>query len=360
MYGPDGFYTSGGGAGRERDFVTSPEIGPTFGRVIARAVDALWVELGRPDPWFVVEVGAGVGSLARAFLAAAPDCGPALRYIAVESSPALRRVADSRLPVEDPSQLLGPRVTADPDDPDADPHGRRGLGPLVTVLGELPAGPLVGVVLANELLDNLPFDVYEWSDGAWSEVRIGLPGDAARSGGAAAGDALVEVLVPAPPDVSAALDALVPVPVPGGRVPWEGVAAAWVGSAQRLLGRGRVISFDYARPTAELARLPMTAWLRTYRAGGRGRPPLAALGEQDVTVDVAVDQLPPPSRVETQAAWLARHGVDAMAAEAAAVWSARAAIGDLEALRARSVAHEVAALTDPGGPGGFTVCEWDR
>jgi hypothetical protein len=74
---------------------------------------------------------------------------------------------------------------------------------------------------------------------------------------------------------------------------------------------------------------------------------------------VAVDQLPAPSRTETQAAWLRRHGVEAVADEAAAAWRARAAIGDLEAVRARSTVSEVAALTDPDGLGGFTVCEWD-
>ena len=339
--------------GRSRDFLTSPEIGPVFAAVVARAVDGAWIEAGRPDPWFVVEVGAGAGSLARSFLAAAPACRAALRYIAVEVSPALRAAAASRLPLEDPSQLLGPRTVADRDDPDADPEGRRGLGPLVAVLGELPAGLLTGVVIANELLDNLPFDIYEWAGAeagrGWSEVRVG------ETGGE-----LVEVLVPAAVDVADALETLVPSPRPGARVPWEAAAASWVRAAEDLLARGRIIAVDYARTTAVLAAVPITAWLRTYRSGGPGKDALSDLGSQDLTVDVALDQLPGPSRVETQAAWLARYGVDELVAQAAGVWQERAAIGDLEALRARSVAQEVAALTDPAGLGGFTVVEWDR
>jgi NADH dehydrogenase [ubiquinone] 1 alpha subcomplex assembly factor 7 len=349
LYGPGGFYTSGGGAGRHRDFLTSPELGGMFGVLVGRAVDAAWMDAGRPDPWFVIEAGAGAGTLARAVLAGAPACSSALRYVAVEISPALRTAAASRLPVEDPSQLLGPRVVNRAEDPDAAPASRTGIGPLVTVLQELPAGPVDGVVIANELLDNLPFDVYEWSPGGWAEVRVGWSESGAR---------FTEVGVPAEVAVARALDALVPRPVPGARVPWQGRAAAWVSAAMAVVEGGRVVSFDYARPTADLAGLPQAAWMRTYRGGGRGSSPLDALGQQDLTVDVAVDQLPPPSRVERQTDWLARHGSAEVAAAASAEWRERRAIGDLAALRAQSVVHELAALTDPDGLGGFTVCEW--
>src|SRR6059058_1406893 len=75
LYDPvDGFYASGGQAGRRGDFITSPEIGPLFGAVLARAIDAWWAELGQPDPFVVVEAGAGPGTLARAVLAERPRC----------------------------------------------------------------------------------------------------------------------------------------------------------------------------------------------------------------------------------------------------------------------------------------------
>jgi len=46
LYGPSGFYTSGGRAGRRGDFITSPEVGPLFGAVMARYVRAEWARLG--------------------------------------------------------------------------------------------------------------------------------------------------------------------------------------------------------------------------------------------------------------------------------------------------------------------------
>ncbi|HEX2575995.1 MAG TPA: SAM-dependent methyltransferase, partial [Aquihabitans sp.] len=87
LYTPGlGFYTSGRGAGRRRDFLTSPEVGPLFGAVVATALDRWWDELGRPDPYHVVEAGAGPGTLARAVLAAAPRCAGALRLVLVEEA----------------------------------------------------------------------------------------------------------------------------------------------------------------------------------------------------------------------------------------------------------------------------------
>ena len=110
-------------AGRRGDFLTSPEVGPLFGAVVARFIDAEWDRLGRPEPFTFVEAGAGPGTLARAVIAARPTCADALRYIAVEVSAAQR-------------ELHPPEVES-----------------VATLPGEVKSG----VVFANELLDNLPF-----------------------------------------------------------------------------------------------------------------------------------------------------------------------------------------------------------
>ena len=55
LYGQGGFYSSGVGiAGRRGDFITSPEVGPLFGAVLARRLDDAWVSLGNPDPFLLV------------------------------------------------------------------------------------------------------------------------------------------------------------------------------------------------------------------------------------------------------------------------------------------------------------------
>ncbi|MDQ3353756.1 MAG: SAM-dependent methyltransferase, partial [Actinomycetota bacterium] len=94
LYGPGGFFVAGGrGAGRRADFVTSVEVGPLFGAVVANALDTEWERLGRPDSFVVVEAGAGRGALARDVLGTGPACAVALRYVCVERSARLRAEA---------------------------------------------------------------------------------------------------------------------------------------------------------------------------------------------------------------------------------------------------------------------------
>lgn len=132
-------------------------------------------------------------------------------------------------------------------------------------------------------------------------------------------------------------------------------------AALAALHRGRVLVVDYADESASLARRPWRDWVRTYRAHGRGGHPLEAPGGQDVTAEVAVDQLARvarPAVVRSQAEFLAAHGIDQFRAEAAGGWQAGAARGDLDALKARSRVNEARALTDAAGLGAFTAVEW--
>ena len=342
LYHPEhGFYSSGGAAGRSGDFLTSPEVGPLFGAVLARALDEWWHELGEPDPYVVVEAGAGAGTLARHVLDAEPACGLALRYVLVERSERLRDVQRARLPMEPPRQVLGPAVVTDPDE---GPHPQTGIGPLVTSLPELPQRPFVGAVVANELLDNLPFDLVEKTDLGWSEVRVD--------------DELREALVPAAHDLALHAERFAPEAASGARIPLQRQATAWVRSAFAVVDRGHIAVIDYASTTSEMARRPWSEWVRTYRAHGPGGHPLDHLGEQDITCEVAVDQLPAPDSNRSQAVFLAAHRLAAELEKAKRAWTERAHIGDLEALKHRSRLSEGEALSDPAGLGAFRVLEW--
>ena len=164
LYAPEvGFYASGGRAGRRGDFITSAEVGTLFGAVIARALDARWTDLDEPEVFTVVEAGAGPGTLARTVLAASPRCGPALRYVLVEPSAVQRDQHRAHLPLELPEAAF-----ASPPDPDeevelATPPSPP--GPIVVSVTDLPRLPGPCVVIANELLDNLPFGLLEHRDG---------------------------------------------------------------------------------------------------------------------------------------------------------------------------------------------------
>jgi NADH dehydrogenase [ubiquinone] 1 alpha subcomplex assembly factor 7 len=360
LYGDRGFFTDGHGAGRSgRDFVTSPEVGRLFGTLVARAVDRAWGDLGEPDPFFVLEAGAGRGRLAADVLAAGLDATPALRYLLVERSPALRALQSELLTLEPIEDAVGPTTTVGDED-DAVPVA--GAGPIVSSLGELPEVALTGMVLANELLDNLPFRIVERADDGWAEVRVAL-----------SDGTFEELLVPASAalaaeaDVVAALDAGPEVPL-GARLPVPTGLASWLSECARTLHRGVLIVIDYAATTTELVERGQDGWLRTYRDHQRGTSPLDVPGSQDITADVPIEYLVAVARRAgfvlvdhaTQAEWLRSLGVDQLAAEARAAWDERAHIGDLEALTHRSRVTEAAALIDPSGLGAHRVLTFTR
>jgi SAM-dependent MidA family methyltransferase len=351
LYGAHGFFTRGHGAGRRGgDFVTSPEVGPLFGALVARALDDQWDALGTPDPFVVVDAGAGRGRLAADVLAAAPRCARALRYVLVERSEALRVAQRDLVVLEPPADALGPAV-AEPDGAWA-PVG--GVGPIAASLAELPAVPVTGVVIANELLDNLPFRIVARAPaGGWEEARVG-----------ASGDALVEELVPASAALSEAADAVASDDVPiGARLPVPTGARAWLEACAGILRRGSLIVVDYVEPARELLARGDDGWLRTFRAHERGVASLDAPGEQDITADVPLEYLVHAAaalgftleRETTQREWLRGLGIDDLVAEARAAWDRRASVGDLDALRNRSRVSEAAALVDPGGLGAHRV-----
>jgi SAM-dependent MidA family methyltransferase len=352
LYDPDGgFFSRAAGAGRATaDFLTSVEVGSLFGTLMAGAMDRWWDQLGQPDPFLVVDAGAGRGQLAHDVLRGQPRCAGALRYVLVERSASLRGVQAERLPLEPAELVLGPAV---PPEPDEEPVAIPGSGPMVTALAQLPAGPATGVVVANELADNLPFRIVERAAGGWNEIRV-----------AEAGQSFAEIVLPAEESLAARADRLTGgVDFPTGcRIPLPTALPEWLRSAAAMLRRGVIAVVDYAAPVEELAARGQAGWLRTYRAQQRGSSPLDHPGSQDITADVPLEALHRAATAAglsvlvqtTQADWLRSLGIDELVEQARAAWHGRSA-NDLAAIAARSRVHEADALLDPAGLGGHQV-----
>ena len=313
LYSENGFYNTIGKAGRRGDFITSPEVGPLFGAVIARAIDARWHELNCPEKFTIVEVGVGPGTLARSVLKANLKCREAISYVAVETSLAQRNLH----PVDVISQA------------------------------QMPTAKFVGMIIANELVDNLPFRLFVF-DSKWQEAFV-----VERDG------KFLEVLHTVD-DIPAWLPQNPPL---GTRLPVQQQAQKWLASSLQILEHGSLIIFDYCMTTEVALMKPWRDWLRTYRQHELGAHYLSQPGEQDITSHVMIDQLAmisEPTRVSRQSDWLIEHGLNSLVDEGRNFWQAHAAKPDLQAMLMRSRISEAEALTSLDGLGNFTVLGWQK
>lgn len=359
LYDPTiGFFAQQGSAGGRRgDFVTSVEIGPLFGAVLGRYLDAEWERLGQPEDFWVYELGAGRGTLALGVRAGKPACQSALRYVCIERSERLR--AEQREQAHALSGVNLEPLDPGPSEPLEHVFTDQATSMQVYQSSELPAGTLTGVVLANELLDNIPTRVLRCTSSGeatatYEELWVQQGPDEANHA----------VWFPLEEISAQYVEALgLPEMHVGAEFPYQEQAVALVHELGTKLIAGSLLFFDYMRPTNELAVTPRSEWLRTYRSHERGDDPLQHPGSQDITCDVAVDQIMAVlgnAAVTEQHEWLRSHGIDELVEEGKAAWHRSAAAPTLAALQGRSRVREAEALTDPNGLGGFGVIEWRR
>jgi len=248
LYGEGvGYYATGSfGIGRGGDFFTASSMGPAFGAVIARQLEEMWRILGCPDPFVVVEQGAGDGWLARDILAGMPEEPlAAVQYRIIEPLPKL---------IDRQKETLGVRA---------------GRVVWVPKLDDLPR--FVGVHVSNELVDAFPFHLLEAHGDGWHELRVGQ-----RGGN------LVFVEAPLSFDVP-------PLPLrPTGYIAeWRPSVEEWLRSLADRMQRGFVLTFDYGMPRWRMldpARARGT--FACYRNHRRDDNPLERPGQKDITAHV--------------------------------------------------------------------------
>ncbi|HIJ31931.1 MAG TPA: class I SAM-dependent methyltransferase, partial [Gammaproteobacteria bacterium] len=148
LYSPQaGYYSQLQGLGAQGDFVTAPEISPLFSRVVARQIAPVLASLSKP---VLMEFGAGSGVMAVEILLELEQLGQLPeQYLILELSGGLRLLQQ---------QTFQQRA----------PH----LQDRVVWLQQLPKPPFQGVIVANEVLDAIPFDCFVVRSG--SAVAYGV------------------------------------------------------------------------------------------------------------------------------------------------------------------------------------------
>ena len=139
-----GFYSRA--TSRAGDYFTSVTVhSRLFGNLLARHLDDVWTALGQPQPFRVVELGCGDGTLAGQIAAAASEhrWNEHLTYIGVERSAPARARARSQVPT----------------------------AAFVLSLDDIDSGPSAAI-LSNELFDALPVRLLRRDGGDWVELRV--------------------------------------------------------------------------------------------------------------------------------------------------------------------------------------------
>lgn len=309
--------TNGGffGAGNLRsqksgDFLTSPEVSALFGETLAEYVGSERDRLG--EPFQLVEVAAGSGSLST----------PLTRFLGI------------------PGSVV-----------EISPAARSALQEDFDVLDEVPRG-MRGVVIANELLDNLPMALAQRIDGDWHERWVG-----------ASGGNLEFIDAKPRPEVLGWLDSYAGDVSEGGWVEVQMAASQWIVDTLGRIAEGSLVAIDYGDTAENLVPRRVDGTLRTYRSHHLGPHPLDEPGETDITADVnfsamcdAAERAGATVRYLRQDDFLSELGLrDRLGQLRRAELEASRSGDEMERLRLRTLKTEVETLLHPRGLGDFRV-----
>lgn len=150
MHPQHGYYISRDPLGREGDFTTSPEVSQMFGELLGLWAAAVWRVMGSPEPFRVIEIGPGRGTMmsdALRALRVLPPLYQTLSVHLVEVNPVLRE--------KQKATLTGMRQV----------HWHERFD-------EIPEGPCV--IFANEYFDVLPIHQMVRRENGWHERMVTL------------------------------------------------------------------------------------------------------------------------------------------------------------------------------------------
>jgi SAM-dependent MidA family methyltransferase len=255
LYHPlHGYYTKAE-QHRRRDYFTSVDASPLFGRLLTRQFHEMWSLLDRPQSFWLVEVGAGIGHLAKQVLNCAsswPEFHDALRFIAVERS-ASRRALQSK--------ILETHIQPDK----------------FASQEELPDEIACGCIFSNELLDAMPVHRVIREHDSLREIYVGL-------GKNGLCDEMKPLSSPALSEYFAEQQIVL---LEEQQAEINLAACRWIAEAGAKLKRGFVLSIDYGHEARELYdERHMRGTLLAYERHRATEDFFRAPGEQDLTAHV--------------------------------------------------------------------------
>lgn len=345
LYHPEhGYYSRGAKLGAPGDFATSAHLSADFGEMLAVQIAQMWENLDRPQPFHLLEMGAGQGILAvdvlRYLKRHHPELFAAIAYTIVETSPALR---------QQQQQIRGANLRW-------------------CDWTELADASVVGCCFSNELVDAFPVHRLVWQGGQWREVYVRLD-EGVREGD----DASATLAHPgfceelgnlSTPELARYFEfiGIDPATLPDGyRTEVNLRALSWLETVAAKLQRGYLLTVDYGYEARRYySPMRSAGTLQCYRQHRYHDDPYAFVGEQDITAHVDFTALQRQGdRCGLDTAGFVPQGLFLMALGlgdrmATLGQSDRPATGEdvLAVMQRRDVLH---SLVDPRGLGGFGV-----
>ncbi len=284
-----GYYSRRSPIGPQGDFITAPSLSQDFGELLAVQLAEIWQTLGQPQPFDLLEMGAGQGLLAidilRFLQQQHPDCFAATRYWIIEKAIGMRLAQQDRL------------RNASQEHP--------GLADRVqwTDWDQIPPQSLTGCCFSNELVDALPVHLVEWRSGQLQEVFVTIapPIEAAQHPES-------PPIEPSEPESSASssfCETLGPLSTPARRHYFQALnqdwqtyphgyrtevnlaAQDWLTTVASKLQQGYLLTIDYGYSADRYYHPNRTqGTLQCYRQHRHHNDPYQAPGQQDLTAHV--------------------------------------------------------------------------
>ena len=258
-----GYYNSGiASIGAKGDFFTSSSLGRDFGELLAIQIRQMWQNLGRPDSFCVVEMGAGNGELAKDILNFLLDSSDrssiaALKYIIIERSPALKLKQQ---------QLL--------EHIDIDLSWK--------TWSEISPNSIVGCFLSNELIDAFPVHLVTKNNDRVEEVFLSIEeGKLSETVHPLSTENILRYF-----DL-VGIDLWQPQYADGYRTEVNLEALEWLQTVAGKLNRGYVLTIDYGYQANKYYRPSrQRGTLQCYYQHRRHNNPYVNIGYQDITAHV--------------------------------------------------------------------------
>ena len=321
-----GYYLANRPIGSTGDYYTSPHVHPAFGSLLAVQLFQMWQLLGNPDPFTVVEPGAGNGILCRdvaAYSLTLPqNFAGSLRYVCLERGAA--RGIETSLSSGGPIPRIS-RIAA------------KGL----------PLRGVLGCLVSNEFLDSFPVHQVSLQEGKLREVYVTVTCDELESClGEPSSPALAERLEGLGIDLAEGQTADVSLGLD-----------SWAQEAAECLEAGFVLTVDYGHLAAELysPQRRYRGTLTTYYRHTQTDSPFKSIGRQDMTAQVDFSTVVEAGRragleplgIVAQQQFLQNLGLDRMVQSLGA--------SDLAQRTIQANRAGMLDLVKPGGLGGFKV-----